>query len=174
MRRKFPIKNQYLLAGAVVLLLFVGYRFAFKNTIIAWQMRSDLQAQLNRAADTRYQPGYLARKNRNLSNVVRQYQADTTGFRSNSINDIALMAEKQNAKLTEVPTPEPFYRSNELIIQKLGFEGDFFALTKLLRQLETTPGIGAVRSATYRAIGLHGNTDEQKKLILEVYIEIAK
>ena len=59
-------------------------------------------------------------------------------------------------------------------IQKLNFEGDFFSLTKVLNQLQSTKGIGVPRAATFKVMGIRSNVDETKKLLLEVYLEIAR
>jgi len=66
------------------------------------------------------------------------------------------------------------YHTDKLIIQKLDFEGDFFALTKVFNRLQATRGIGMVRSAAYKMTGLRAGNDDVKKLIFEVYLETAK
>jgi hypothetical protein len=41
------------------------------------------------------------------------------------------------------------YHTDKFIVQKLDFEGGFFALTKVFNQLQATPGVGVIRSASY-------------------------
>jgi hypothetical protein len=174
MRKHLSQKKQYLLLAGTFLFVLISYQLAFKGTLAAWQTRGQLTAQLSRAADLAYQPGYLQRKNDNLEKVIRLYKADTVAFRSNSISRIAALAEKEKVKLSEVPIQDPFYHTGQFILQKLGFEGDFFALTRVLHQLQSTSGIGIIRSASYKVTGNSQNPAGDHKLVLEVYLEIAR
>ena len=74
----------------------------------------------------------------------------------------------------EVPLQDPLYHTDHFIIQKLDFEGDFFALTKVFNQLQATSGIGVVRAVSYKVIGLRSGENDGKKLELEVYLETVK
>jgi len=49
------------------------------------------------------------------------------------------------------PVQDSLIHINQFIIQKLNFEGSFFALTKVLNQSQATNGIGMVRAAGYKA-----------------------
>jgi hypothetical protein len=167
MWKRLPFKKEYLLVAGAVVLLWLSYQLAFKGTIAAWQMNAGLKAQLNRSVDVNYQPSYLNRKNNNLDKILKLYRADTAAFRSNSISLIAGIAEKAGVKLSEVPVNDPFYHTDRFLVQKLGFEGDFFSLTRVLHQLQQTPGIGQVRGADY-------HFGHEKKLVLEVFLEIVK
>ena len=172
MLNKLPVKKEYLLVAAAILLLLLSYRFAFKKTMEAWQINHHLKEQLVQSTDLSIQPAYLERQNNNLSKIIGRYKTDTVAFRNNIISSISSIAETQNVKLTEVPVTDPLYHTDQLIIQKLSFEGDFFSLTKVLNKLQSSENIGAVRAATYRLTGQ--NAGEAKKLVLEVYIETVK
>ncbi|HEY8782400.1 MAG TPA: hypothetical protein VIM16_12325 [Mucilaginibacter sp.] len=174
MLKQIPVKKEYLLIAASIILLLLCYQLAFKKTIEAWQINKHLKTQIAQAADLSYQPAYLERKNNNLSKIISLYKTDTVIFRSNTISAIASIAEKENVKLSEVPLQDAMYHTDKLIIQKLDFEGDFFALTKVFNRLQATRGIGMVRSAAYKMTGLRAGNDDVKKLIFEVYLETAK
>jgi hypothetical protein len=174
MLKQLPIKKEYVLIAAAVVLLLLSYQLAFKKTMEAWQINKHLKAQLFEATNLSYQPAYLERKNKNLTNIIGRYKTDTVAFRSNIISTISAIAEKENVKLSEVPVQDPLYHTDQFIIQKLNFEGSFFALTKVLKQLQATKGIGVVRSASYKAVNVRSNTDEAKKLTMEVYLETDK
>jgi len=174
MLKRLLIKKEYLLILASIVLLWLSYKLAFKGTIEAWQNNRQLKTQLTRSTDLSYQPGYLERKNSNLDKILKLYKADTAAFRNNSINIISAIAEKESVKLSEVPMQDPFYHTDKFIIQKLGFEGDFFSLTKVLHQLQLTNDIGIIRSATYKMSGTNPTTQKDKKLVLEVCLEIAR
>ena len=174
MLKQLPLKKEYLLIAGVIMLLWASYELAFKKTVEAWHVHKQLKAQIAQSSDLSYQPAYLERKNNNLSKLISRYKTDTTTFRSNIINTVSSIAEEEGVKLSEVPLQDPIYHTDKFIIQKLNFEGDFFALTKVVNQLQTANGIGMVRAATYRITGNRANTDETKKLVLEVYLELVK
>ncbi len=174
MLKQIPIKKEHLFIIATVVIFSLCYQLAFKKTIAVWQIHRQLTTQIAQAGDLSYQPAYMERKSMNLSKVVGFYKADTVTFRSNTISKIAGIAEKENVKLSEVPLQDPLYHTDKFILQKLDFEGSFFAITRVLSQLQSTPDIGMVRAFTYRSTGIKSNNDEAKKLILEVYMEINK
>jgi len=171
MLKQLPVKKEYLFVASVIILLLIGYQFAFKKTLEAWQISRQLKAQIAQAADLSIQPAYLDRKNANLSKIIGFYKTDTVAFRSNMINTISSIAEKENVKLSEVPLQDPLYRSAKFIIQKLSFEGDFFALTRVLNQLEKTKEIGVLRSVAFRKPKSNANDNNAGKLALDVYLE---
>ena len=174
MLKQLPVKKEYLLIAAAVFLLLVSYRFAFSNTIQAWQTNKQLKSKLEQSGDVTYQPAYLERKAGNLDKIIALYKADTTELRNNILNTISSVAEKQNVKLTEVPVQNATFHTGHFIIEKLGFEGDYFALMKTLNQLQSTKDIGMIRSFDYKVTGVKSANDGVKKLVLEVYLEMAK
>lgn len=98
MLKQLPLKKEYLLIIATIVLLLLSYKLAFKATFEAWQINRALKTQLIQTNDLSYQPGYLERKNINLSKVINLYKADTVAFRNNSISNISVIAEKENVK----------------------------------------------------------------------------
>jgi hypothetical protein len=174
MLKQVAIKKEHLLIAASLVLLLLCYQLAFKKTVAAWQINKQLKAQIAQVADLSYQPAYLERKNNNLSKIIGRYKTDTVTFRSNTISAISSIAEKEDVKLSEVPLQDPIYHTDQFIIQKLYFEGGFFALTKVLNRLQATNGIGVVRAATYKVTGTRPGNEDAKKLVLEVYLETVK
>ena len=174
MLKQLPIKKEYLLVAGTIILLLLCYQFAFKKTIVAWQLNKQLKGRLAQSSDLAVQPAYLLRKSANLSKILDRYRADTVEFRSNAINQIAAIAQGENVKLSEVPLTDPVYHTDKFIIQKVDFEGDFFALTKVFNRLQAIKEIGVIRSAAYRTVTVRSVNNEFKKLILEVYIEISR
>jgi len=174
MLKQLPIKRAYLLIAASILLVIISYRLAFKKTIEAWQEHSRLKKELSLSPGLDIQPAYLNRKNHNIDQIIGLYKTDTVTFRSNAISAIASIAEKEDVKLSEVPTQDPVYHTDKYIIQKLDFEGDYFALTRMLNQLQAAKGIGMCRSATFKVLTTRTSIVEVKKLVLEVYLETVK
>ena len=174
MLKQLPFKKIYLLWLGTGILLLLSYRFAFKNTIEAWQNNRQLKERLTQSSDLGYQPDYLERKDKNLEKIIGLYKADTTAFRSQIINAIALIAEKQNVKLTTVPIEDVSFHMPDFLIEKLAFEGDYFSLNKAMRELQVTPNIGVIRSATWKVVGIRSGSDENKQLVLELYFEVVK
>lgn len=174
MLERLPIKKDHLLIAAALLLLLAGYHFAIRPTIEAWQARNQLKAQLAQSSNLSYQPAYLERKNNNLNKLLNLYHADTTAFRSNIINNIATIAEKENVKLTQVPVQDASYNTDHFIIERLDFEGNYISLATTITQLQSTDGVGQIRSLGWRVTGIKSASDEHKKLTLEVYMEICR
>jgi hypothetical protein len=173
MVERFKIKIEYLLIAATCLLLLLSYELAFKKTIAAWQLHRQLEQQVAGSRDVTYQPGYLERKNANLDKILALYRADTANYRNDVLAHIDLIAEQQNVKLSEVPVQGVADSSRTYTIQKLTFSGEYFQLLKTLKSLQAASGIGMVRAATIRSVIDHNNGGQQKRVILDVYIEIA-
>jgi hypothetical protein len=171
MLKQLPFKKEYLLAAATVVLLLLSYHLAFKKTIQAWQMNHSLKMQLAQSTDVSVQPEYQLRKNANLGHIIDLYKADTMEFRNKIIASISALAEKENVKLTEVPTRDPLYHAPQFIIQKLNFEGNYFSLAKVLNQLQKTGRIGIIRGTALRTAKQPGK-EKVQKLVLEIYFEI--
>ncbi|HWZ35436.1 MAG TPA: hypothetical protein VNW51_04715 [Mucilaginibacter sp.] len=165
-----PIQKKYVLVLGIVILSLISYHFALKKTVEAWQQYRRLNAQLNNPANLTMQPGYLIRKRKNLDSVLAMYLADTTAFRNNTLSRMAMIAEKENVKLNEVPPDDPLLHTNTFILQRLDFEGDFFSLTKVLNSLQAVNNIGLIRSVDYKAIKKGDPTNQ--KLSMEVYFEM--
>jgi len=174
MLKQIPVKKEYLLIAATLILLLVSYRFAYKNTIEAWALNKELIIKLAQSNDLSYQPGYLERQEANLNKIVNSYKADTALFRSNIISTIAAIAEKENVKLTGVPVQDAAYHTDHFIVEKLEFEGDFFSLVKVADQLQNTQNIGIMRCEDFKTISDRSGTNEVKKLVLEIYLEILR
>jgi hypothetical protein len=172
MDRLGQINKQYLLIGGTILLLALSYQLAFKNTLNAWSLHRQLQQDLSQSTDISTQPAYVARKNRNLDQIIKAYQLDSVTFRNNAVNTIARLAEQEQVKLTVIPTDDAIYHTPHFIIQKLNFEGGFFALLKLADILQSTPGIGMLRSASWKTQKQSPADEKSKKLSLEIYMEI--
>jgi Tfp pilus assembly protein PilO len=105
MLKQFPIKKDYLLLAAIVILLLLGYQLAFKKTLEAWQVNRQLNKQLTSATDLSVQPAYMERKRRNLDQVLSSFKTDTVAFRSNTINIIATSLSSRSLVSREAILP---------------------------------------------------------------------
>ncbi|MDB5124738.1 MAG: hypothetical protein JWP94_2867 [Mucilaginibacter sp.] len=168
---KVLANRRYVLIAAGFMLLFACYELAFKKTLEAWHIRQQLRAQMAQSADLTYEPAYLERKNRNLGKILGLYKTDTAAFRSSIISTISSIAARDQVKLTEVPTTDALYRTPEFSIQKLTFQGDFFALTRLLYELQSTRGIGVIRSVDYKMSTDRVQNMRGRKTLMSVYLE---
>lgn len=170
--KRVPFNQNYLLGAGAVLMLFVSYQLAFKPTIAAWQTHGQLKQQMANVTDVSTSPAYMARKSKNLEQIISNYQLDSATFRTNVINTIAGIAEHENVKLTGVPADEDFYHTPRFIVQKITVEARFFDLLKLLDQAEKAKAIGLLRSATFKAGRSNSTADNIPPLSLELYLEI--
>jgi len=174
MLKQVNIKREYLLIVASILILLLAYQLAFKKTIEAWKLHSDLKKQVTRSADAGYQPGYLERKNANLDQILQLYKADTNNYRSNVLSNISSIAERENVKLSQVPLQDAAYHTSQFVIQKLSFEGDYFSLIRTLDRLQSTRQIGVLRCVDMKTINLRLADDDKKKIVMEAYLEVSK
>ncbi|HJP62272.1 MAG TPA: hypothetical protein VJ844_02465 [Mucilaginibacter sp.] len=170
MQKLLNIKMDYLLIAASIFLLVLTYQFAFKKTIDAWQLHTSLKKEITQSTDAGYQPGYLERKNANLDKILTAYDVDTNNYRNNILSRISSIAEQQHVKLFEAPLENPLYRTSQLVIQRIDFEGDYFSLEKTLNKLETTKDIGVIRSVAIKLRGAN-SPGVGKKVNMEIYIK---
>ncbi|WP_121810192.1 hypothetical protein [Mucilaginibacter kameinonensis] len=170
MLNHWPFKKDYLLVLVVVILALAGYELAFRHTLEANDLNKQLQEQLAQQHNVADQPGYTDRKNANLDRIITLYRADTVTYRSNAINTIALMADRNQAKFVSAPGPDKNYRTETYMIQKLSFSGDFFSLLKLLNQLQAARGTGMLRSCSFRAPAKQDGP--AAGILLDVFLEI--
>src|SRR5665213_1775802 len=113
MLKELPFKKEYLFGASAIIALLISYQLAFKRTIEAWHIHTGLEKQLAQSSEVAYQPGYLERKDNKLDKIINLYKADTLDFRSNIIGVISSIAERENVKLTEVPTKDPQYHTGQ-------------------------------------------------------------
>jgi hypothetical protein len=168
------IKREYLLVAATVIILIICYQLAFKRTIEAWQINRQLKTQMTQSSDLSIQPGYIERKNTNLSRILDLYQADTLNFRNEAVSKISSIAEAENVKLAEVPNQDQTFHIAEFSIQRLSFEGDYSSLVKTIGDLQHAKGIGILRSAIIKKVKSHTTNDAAPKLVLQVYLEMTE
>lgn len=174
MLEKFKIKNEYLLIAGALLLLIVAYRLAFARTAEAWQLHSRLLKRVQQSGDASYQPGYLERRNHNFDQILQLYKADTVNYRSNILSLISLIAEGENVKLSEVPSADPSYHTEDSLIEKLRFEGDYFSLLRVLNRLQATANVGVIRSVAVKAIKMPSSQNEARKTVMDVYFVVTR
>jgi hypothetical protein len=173
MLQKIFSRKEYVLAGGTVLLFLLSYQFAFKKTIDLWQDNTRLKARLVPAGDLSVQPEYLKRKSENLTAILRTYRVDSAAFRNSVINTVARIAARENVRLLEVPSEDPYFRTSKFTVQKLVFQGDYFSLVKTLKNLQQEADIGAIRSAALKLPG-RGQTGDLRSPVLELYFLSAK
>lgn len=142
--------TKYLFAAAVILMIFVCYRFAFQNTIDAWQLNKQLKTQASQSTNNSYNPGYLQRKQANLSHIINNYAVDTVAYRQIMSDKIALVAENCNVRLSNLPiTHDITIKDGSYLQQQVLLSGDYYSLLNFLHELETIKGLGAIRSVKF-------------------------
>jgi hypothetical protein len=142
--------TKYLFGAAVVLMIFVCYRFGFKNTISALQLNKQLKAQASQSTNHSYNHGYLQRKQVNLSRIINNYAVDTVSYRQIMSDKFALVAEKCNVRLSSLPiTNNITIKDGRYLQQQVLLSGDYYSLLNFLHELETINGLGAIRSVKF-------------------------
>lgn len=171
MFEKYPaIKSSHLLGAISLLMAFLSYHFALRNTIASWKLNESLKASLAKSTDISYNPVYLNRKKANLDQILASYETDTANFRSQAISNLAITAAKNNVRLTEVPGPETTVRAGKFVAQPLRFEGDYFSLIRFLDQVQRSSGIGVVRSVSIKAQAPGSEKQAKRMLTMQIYL----
>lgn len=174
MLQKLITNRRYLAVAASVLFLLVCYLLAFSPTLDAWQTNRRLQSQLLQSSDVTYQPGLLERKSKNLDSLLGRFRSDSLALRGNTISSIALNAVGEKVRLSEVPAEDPSFHTDQYIVERLSFKGDFAALVRALGSLENQRGIGVPRSVLIKTVKKDELSDTQPKLAMEILLEISK
>ncbi|MEZ2337946.1 hypothetical protein AB6735_20020 [Mucilaginibacter sp. RCC_168] len=172
MWKYWPFRKDYLVYAGAVLLFFISYQLVISRTLDEWHLYRQLNQELAATNDLSYQPGYMERKSRNLERALALYRSDTALFRSNTLSEIAILAEKQHVRLIGVPAEQDIFHTDRAILQKLRFAGDFFSLNRFLYALESAKGIGLPRSVVYRTD--RKNVASVSGPVLEILLEISK
>ncbi|MES2063497.1 MAG: hypothetical protein V4456_16330 [Bacteroidota bacterium] len=165
-------EQKYLLYAAVAIFFLICYQLAFKPTIEAWQSNSELKDRMLQSGGTSGQPAYLIRKKVNLDTLVARFKIDTGLFRTGVLNKIALIAQKQDVKLVDIPTPDQLSSAGPYLIQKLVMEGNYFALLKTLNDLRSADQVGFIRSVSIRMP--ERDTQVKQGLAMTIYLEIIR
>jgi hypothetical protein len=171
-QKKNWINKKYGVIGGSLLLLILCFELAFKNSFEAYQTNQNLKAQLSQTSELSYQPGYLHRKEQNLDAILSHYRSDSSALRGNTIANLSRLAEKGNVKLSEVPVEDPVFHTDQYIIERLKFVGDFKSLVKTLDYWEVSEGMGISRSIVMKT--LKSDEPANQKIVMEVLLEISK
>ena len=174
MLKNITFKREYLLIGGAVLLLIAAYCLAFRKTIEQWHVHTELEAKLDGSNNSAYQPDYLQRKNANLNKIIRLYQADTSVFRTNSVNAVSLIAQRNSTSLVNIPYQDTQPDTGKMITEEMTLAGNYFSLLKTSAGINNTRGIGWLRSMSIERLKLSDGTADTKKLKMELYVEIIK
>jgi hypothetical protein len=174
MLKNINLKKEYLLIAGAMALLIASYQLAFRKTVEQWHLHSKLQSELNPSGNMGYQPGYYARKNENLNKIISHYKIDTSIFRVESVNSIAMIAQYNGTRLIDVPTTSIQTDTGNIIIERVKLEGDYFSLLKTGSVLSRTDGIGVLRAMSVWRVKAAGQAEQEKKLQMEVDMEVLK
>lgn len=174
MLQRLPIPKKYLLAGGILLLCLICYQLAFKKTLEAWQTHKELNERLAGTDQLHYQPGYLQRKQRNLDNLLARYKADLLTFKNKSLTTIALIAARENVRLSEAPMQSVGLNTQNTLIQKITLQGDYFALTKTVSAIQTTNSVGMIRSVNFHLPKNNNSSSVEMGLFVDIYLEVVK
>lgn len=176
MLEKLSFKKEYRLVLLVLFLLAMSWFFAFKKTVASWRLNRQLAVQMEQVSDLSVQPSYLMRKAANLGRTIAFFKVNTQDYRSRLLGRLGELAELEKVRVLEVPTEagDSYYSTPLFTIEKLSFEGDFFALERFLNRLGKVEGIGFIRSAEFKVTEQHTFAGSRKSLSMEVYLETVK
>jgi hypothetical protein len=140
-------KNRVLIVAAI-LLLYIAYVFAFKNTVNAIQLNKQLQAEQNadHAMDSSFPQ--LSRKNSFYTNALKAYYVKNNDYENRLWQVLSDLAIEQKVKINFSPKPQAQTDTTTLqkglLVQQFAFKGNYFNLVKLLDTLDKSKAIGKI------------------------------
>lgn len=172
MEKTTLMKRSYLLAGATLILTVLSIWAAFAKTFTAWQLNQELNEKLLSSSSMKYNPAYMDRKMNNLEKIISLYSTDSITYRNHVLATVAKLADAENIRIVEMPGTEntPYFRSSLYQIQKLGFEGDFYHLTRFYNRIQAATGIGRVRASQYILVNQPTSGGIRKTLRFYLYL----
>lgn len=176
MMRNIPFKKPYLLVALPIVLTLLSARFAFWNTWQAWHLNQQLNSEISEGGNVSFQPGYLERKNKNLSNAIHLYQVDTSAYRNTLITELSSLSEREKVSVVDVPTENsnPYYQTKSYKVENIVFQGAFPNLLRFYHKLYQLPHIGVIRSLQLSTVSQQEKGNDDRKLQLQVYLELVR
>jgi len=171
-----PFKRAYLLAALALLLTLLSARFAFWNTWQAWQLNKQLNSRVGEGAYISFQPGYLERKSKNLSEAISLYHVDTSAYRNTLLTALSTLAEQEGVKIVDLPTENsnPYFQTKSYKIEKIEFQGPYANLLRFYYKFYQLPHIGMIRSVQLSTTREQEKVKDGGRLQMLLYIEIKR
>jgi hypothetical protein len=170
------LKRAYLLAALALLLTLLSARFAFWNTWQAWQLNKQLNSSVGEGAIVSFQPGYLERKSKNLSEALGLYQVDTSAYRNTLLTSISTLAEQEKVDIVDLPTENSnaYYQTKSFKIEKIEFQGAYANLLRFYYKFYQLPHIGMIRSVQLSTTREQEKVKDGCRLQMLLYFEIKR
>jgi hypothetical protein len=162
-------QKKFGLLALALLLTWASWQLAFKNTLSSYLQYRELAGQTNMGQDLSFPSGYNMRKQVNLDKILQGYRQDSTAFRDNLLYQVAFQAARQEVKVVQVPASEGL--GDKMILQRVTFQGSYFALVRLISEFKKTKGMGRIRSVKIRQAS---QTEKLRQTIMEVYFVYVK
>jgi hypothetical protein len=160
-------KNRLLLGGALVLFWLV-YSFAIRNTIDLVQQCSAMQEQLDSSAGSPQKLLQLKEELRQLENNTGN--ADTTGsLHERLLGIVTNYCQENNLLLRDFATPVRYHQQEWLVeTHPLTVEGSYIGLLKLVQKLEQEKA-GKIVSVDFHS--KRDNKTHELSLTVTIYIQ---
>lgn len=162
-------KNIILLCGSIIL-LFLSYQLAFKETFAILKKNENLQTQL---VDIDNAPKEIKKLENELNLVEGNSKILYSGvlqFRENLLSEMTQLSAKYNINI--ISFPEYFLDEKAefaLTTSPIILEGEFKNLHQLIDNFERNKSSGKISAANFKLEKMHRS--KKKKLLLTLYIQ---
>lgn len=158
--------KKLLLIGGGMLLFLMAYQFAFKKTIEAVKLNSQLKQDQKTDKYLQYNPDYSNRKNKVLDEIINTYKVDSIKYQDQfwiSVSDV--LSDKNIGLIYTSTTPAEQENHSNILRKNIKLKGNFLVLTALLDSLESRKSIGNVSSLIMRK----ERVGEGDRILLQVH-----
>ena len=151
--------NNKLLIAGIILMLWISYQFAIKNTLQLRSQWKEQKEQLAELADSPRQLALLQAKNEGLSKQLQAFNLENGSLQNNLLKSLSQKAAEHQVKIIDYDAHHisevDGYR---LKTYMFNLEGRFTDILKTIASLENQSGLGAVTH-----LGFEKKTEHRKK-----------
>lgn len=143
-------KNQLLILSMVIV-LFIAWNLAFKNTFVAIELNNTLNSQNRDAQNLSYNASYMAEKSFLLDSIVSRYKVDSAGWKNSFWTNVSRSIASPD--ISVIYQPDDKYKDEEssstIERQHITFDADYKKLVILLDSLQKKNEAGYISSVSF-------------------------
>lgn len=163
----YKVRNRLLLAASGLILL-LSWPLALEKTWEEIALNRELKSKGEETLLS-YNPIHLKEKQEVLGSLVTRYTLDSVEWRNEFWMKVSGAASPSKVSVNYNPDQRSLaaVADSALMIQRISFAGDFSDLVLLMDTLEKAPGVGFLRSASFKKVKSR-NPEARDKLYLNL------
>lgn len=166
-------RRTLLLMGSMVLLYFLAYRLAIRETLHLKTAGEEMVTSIERLEDAPERIARLEQSLDQLESLLGQYYGRSSDIQEDMLNDLTVYCQDNRLTIREVPSTHSIHKMvYQMETCQIIIEGRYLELLKLLHHLETNFYQGRLFSVSFIK-----KTDLKTKrnyLVLKIFIQNIK